>query len=248
MFLRMVTHAVQSEKGLQFVAMYERMILPALRSTSGCVFASLLQNTGNAQECISLTIWKSQQEALEYEESGLYRQLVDSLRPFFIETNEWKLELSEDLSLEYTPIPKEPTIARFDDSVAGSEEITRLKAKPFAVQVLTLTIQEDQLHTFENIFSTDIHPKYKTHKGFLDLILLRQHREYHIISFWDETVDIQSSSGIHSISQLLESIYKILPSFIQWRVSNRTAARISASSEDFKATVHRCLTAEWFVQ
>jgi heme-degrading monooxygenase HmoA len=246
MFLRMVTHAVQSEKQLEFAAAYERTILTALRSTSGCVFASLLQNTRNTRECISLTIWKSQQEALEYEESGLYRQLVDSIRSFFVETNEWKLELSEDLSLEYTPIRTEPTIARFDESVTGSDEIARLKVKPFAVQILTLTVQEDQLHTFENIFAADIQPRYKTHKGFLDLILLRQDREYYIVSFWDETVDIQSSSGIHSIDQLLESIYRVLPSFIQWRVSHGSAARISASSEDIKTTVHRCLAAEWF--
>ena len=218
-----------------------------LRSTQGCVFASLLQNTGNAQECISLTIWNSRKESSDYEESGLYLKLVDSLRPFFAESNEWKLELSEDLSLEYTPIKVEPTVEGFDESVAGSENISTLKAKPFAAHILALTVQEDQDPHFRNHFSSEIHPKYKTHKGFIDLILVREHHKFHIISFWDETVDIESSSGIHSISHLLESIYKILPSFVRWRVSHDSAVHTSASSEDLRATVYRCLTAEWFL-
>jgi heme-degrading monooxygenase HmoA len=248
MYLRTVTHTVQNDKVIHLVETYERMILPALRSTSGCIFASLLQNTGNVQECISLTIWKSQQESLDYEESGLFRQLVNSLRPFFIESNEWNLELTEDLSLEYTPIQTEPTVTRFANSVTGSEEITRLKEKPFAAHILSLTVQDDQHQTFEDIFSHDIHPKFKTHKGFIDLILLRLFNEYHIMSFWDETVDIQSPFGIHSMNHLLKSIYSILPSFIQWKVSHRAAARISASTEDIKAVIYRCLTSEWFTR
>jgi heme-degrading monooxygenase HmoA len=248
MYLRTVTHAVQRDKLILMVDTYERNILSALRSTSGCIFASLLQNTDNVQECISLTIWKSPQESLEYEESGLFRQLVNSLRPFFIESNEWNLELTDDLSLEYTPMQTEPTVTRYDNSVTGSEEITRLKEKPFAAHILSLTVQDDQHQTFEDIFSHDIQPKFKTHKGFIDLILLRQHNEYYIISFWDETVDIQSALGIHSLNHLLQSIYSILPSFIQWKVTHRTAARISASTEDIKAVIYRCLTSEWFMR
>jgi heme-degrading monooxygenase HmoA len=248
MFLRMVTHTIRSEESEGMAETYHRTVLSTLRLTQGCVFASLLQNTVNTQECISLTIWNSQKESFDYEESGSYQQLVDSLRPFFVVSDEYTLTLSEDLSLEYTPIQVEPTVERFNNSVTGSEKISRLKTNPFAVQILTLTVQEDQIHTFENIFSSDIHPKYKTHKGFIDLILLRQQRAYHIISFWDETVDIQSTSGIHSINELLTSIYKILPSFIRWKVSHSSAVHTSASSEDIKATVHRCLVAEWFTR
>ena len=246
MFLRMVTHAIRIEESERMSETYHSSIISKLRTTPGCAFASLLQNTSNPQECISLTLWNSQNESFTYEESGAFNQLVNSLRPFFVESNEYTLQLSEDLSLEYTPIQVEPTVERFNNSVAGSENISALKAKPYAVQMLTLTVQEDQIQTFENIFTSEIHPKYKTHKGFIDLILLKQQREYHIISFWDETVDIQSTSGIHSINELLTSIYNILPSFVRWKVSHHKAAHTSVSTEDIKATVHRCLVAEWF--
>ncbi|HTR82086.1 MAG TPA: antibiotic biosynthesis monooxygenase [Bacteroidota bacterium] len=245
MFLRLVTHIIRAEESEKNAEAYAQSVLSALRSTKGCAFASLLQNTDKPQECISLTIWKSRKDSEDYEKSGLYTKLVDSLRPYFADSNEWKLELTEDLSLEYTPIQIEPTIERFDGSVAGSENISKLKAKPFAVQILELTVQEDQVNTFEALFASEIHPKYKAHKGFIDLILLRQQHKFHVISFWDETVELQSP-GIHSIGELLESIYKILPASVRWRVSHASATTTSATSEDLTTKVYRCLTAEWF--
>lgn len=246
MFLRMVTHTIRSDESEKFAGVYDHFVLSALRTTKGCVFAALIQGTENKEEGISLTIWNSQKESIEYEESGLYKQLVDYLRPYFLESDEYTLKLSDDLSLEYTPIQVEPTVEGFNDSTTGSENISRITATPFAVQILTLSVQEDQTQTFERIFSSDIHPKYQTHKGFINLILVRQKREFHVISFWDETVDIQATSGIHSINELLISIHKILPSFIRWKVSHKSTAVTSVSSEDIKATVYRCLAAEWF--
>jgi len=248
MFLRMVTHIIRAEESERNAQVYADSILSALRSTPGCAFASLLQNTQNAQECISLTIWNSRKESNEYEESGLYRKLVDELRPFFAESTEWKLELSENLSLEYTPVKVEPTVERFDDSVAGSDNISRLKAKPFAAHILEVTVREDQSSAFETKFASDIHPKYEAHKGFIDLVLVREHHKFHIVSFWDETVDLGSASGITSVDQLLESVYKILPSFVRQQIAHGSGPHTLASSEDVRSAAYRCLTAEWFVK
>jgi heme-degrading monooxygenase HmoA len=248
MFLRMVTHTYRDEELLHMTMTYEHAVLPALRSTPGCVFAAFIQNIDDHRECVSLTLWRSQNEAHEYEGSGLYFKLVNELRPFFTETTEWKLQLNEENALENVPVQIEPEVVGFSDSVAGSEVFSRLKAKPFAVQIVTLTVKAGHLQDFETIFSSEIHQKYQTCKGFIDLILLRQERVYHSISFWDETVDINSSSDIHSINQLVRSIYAVLPTFVQWRMSHQGAARTSASSEDVKATVYRCLVAEWLTQ
>jgi len=246
MFLRLVTHEVRPDESEKMAETYHRTVLSALRSTKGCVFASLLQNTADLQECVSLTIWDSRQDSIDYEESGLYRQLVDALRPHFVESNEYKLELSADLSLEYTPVLTEPTVERFDASDEGTERIIAKKEAPFAVQILTLSVQQEKIGEFEKIFAGEIQSKYRGHKGFMDLVVLGQQREYHIISFWDETVDIQSTAGLHSINELLSSIYKILPPFVQWSVAKKSSIPIAASSEDLKAAVHRCLVAEWF--
>jgi heme-degrading monooxygenase HmoA len=246
MFLRMVTYTIREAELLPMARTYERYIIPALRSTAGCVFAAVIQNIDNAGECISLTMWRSQAESAEYESSGLYSQLVNGIRPYFTEATEWKVQLNEEYLLETVPIQIEPEVVGYSDPVTNPDEISRLKAKPFAVQIVTVSVQEGHGEEFERIFSSEIRQMYRSHKGFIDLILLRQNREYHSISFWDETVDITSSSDIHSITQLVKSIYSVLPSFVQWRLTHRGAVHTSASSEDVRATIHRCLAAEWF--
>ena len=84
------------------------------------------------------------------------------------------------------------------------------------------------------------------HKGFIDLIVVRERHQFHIISFWDETVDIQSPSGVYSIYPLLESISASLPAFVVQRNSHSGGVHTSASSEDLRSTVYRCLAAQWF--
>lgn len=246
MFLRMVTYTIREDELLHMANTYERLIIPALRTTPGCVFAAVIQNIDNTNECVSLTMWRSQAASAEYEASGLYSQLVNGIRPFFIESTEWKVQLNEEYLLETVPIQIEPEVVGYSDSVTDPDEITRSKAKPYAVQIVTLSVQEGHGEEFERIFSSQIHQIYRSYKGFIDLVLLRQNREYHSISFWDETVDITSSSAINSINQLVRSIYAVLPSFVKWRLTHRGAAHTSASSEDVKATIHRCLAAEWF--
>lgn len=247
MFLRMVTHLIRGEESDHFAEVYATTVIPALRGTRGCVYASLMQNVDDTSQGISLTIWNSQAESRLYEESGLYHQLVNALRPYFKESEEYTLQLSDDLSLEYTPIAVEPTIERFDRSIADGEHLSILRTGPYAVQTVTLSVQQDQTENFERLFATEIHPRYRTQKGFMDIILLRQEREYHLISFWDGTVDMQSADGIRTNGELLTSIYRMLPSSIRWKVSHKGSSH-TVSSEDMSAQIYRCLTSEWFAR
>jgi heme-degrading monooxygenase HmoA len=246
MYLRLVQHHIKPEVAAQMSVTYDRVILTGLRSTAGCVFASLLQNIDDPRDGVSMTIWESQSAATAYEESGLFQELLKSLRPYFIESNEWALRLSDDLSLEYTPLVSEPTITRLSDSASGPNEISRRRMKPFAVHQFMLTIKEERMTEFESVIAKQIHQQYRKNKGFIDLILLRSGREYHIVTFWDETVDLLPSSGIQSIQGLVATFSSLLPDFVQWRSTHRSASQISASSEDMKTTVYRCLAAEWF--
>jgi len=246
MFLRMVTHIIRAEDSEKNARTYAGSVLSGLRTTKGCAFAALLQESANPKHCVSLTIWTSRQASVVYEESGLYEKLVDSLRPFFLETDEWKLELSEDLSLQYTPVRTEPSVEGFDETLVTSVELSGLRENPFAAHILAVTVLQEQVGEFEKKLSSDIDERYREIKGFLELITVRQDRTFYVISFWDQTVDLQSPSGVRLLDRLGESLSELLPAFIQWKVSHERAARFSASSEDVRSSVYRCLASEWF--
>ena len=246
MFLRLVSMGVQAEHTAMFAKAYDENVISVLRHQPGCSFASLLQNVDDHKDCISLTIWDSKEETDEYEKSGVFKKLVESLRTFYEESNEWELKLTDDLSIEYTPVQTDPSLKQFNDDDTEKEYIQKFNVTPYAAKIITLTVQPDKIQEFQDIFASKLIPKFKEQKGFIHIILLRKNNEFNIISFWDETIDFNSASGEQPLRSLTRSVYEVLPSTVQWQVSHKAARSSYASSEEIKAAVYRCLIGEWF--
>lgn len=246
MFLRMVSMVIRAEHSVKMANEYERNVITALRTQPGCSFASLLQNIQDEKDCVSLTIWDSKNQADEYEKSGVFRQLVESLRSFYEESNEWELKLTDDLSIEYTPIQVDPSVKGFDDDDTDEQYLQKFKDTPYAAKIISLTVQPEKIQEFQDIFISKVIPKFSKQKGFMHIILLRKENEFNIISFWDETIDFISPAGEESLRLLTKSIFELLPSSVKWQVSHKSARSSFASSEEIKASVFRCLTGEWF--
>lgn len=246
MFLRMVSMGVQEKDSSIFAKAYDENVISALRRQPGCSFASLLQNIHDSKDCISITIWESKKSTEEYERSGVFKALVESLRSFYEESNEFELKLTDDLSIEYTPIQNDPDIKQYDDADTGKEYIEKFNITPYAAKIITLTVQLEKIQEFEEIFIEKVIPKFKEQKGFIHIILLRKKNEFNIISFWDETIDLNADSGGQSLTSLTRSIFKLLPSSVQWQVSHKASRSSFATTEEISASVYRCLTGEWF--
>ncbi|MEW6062299.1 MAG: antibiotic biosynthesis monooxygenase [Bacteroidota bacterium] len=246
MFLRMVSMGIREEHSLKIAEEYDRNVVSALRTQPGCSFASLLQNISDKKDCVSLTIWNSKNDAVRYEKSGLFKRLVESLRTFYEESNEWELKLSDDLSIEYTPVQVDPTVKGYDDDDTEKEYIRKFNITPYAATIISLSVQPEKIREFQEIFVANVIPKFREHKGFIHIILLRKNTEFNIISFWDETIDFGSSFNDQALRSLTESIFELLPSSVQWQVSHKAAKTSFASSEKITASIYRCLTGEWF--
>lgn len=81
-FARITMATVPIDKIDEFTRVYEQTITPALKGVAGFEGVYLL-NDRSTGEGYSLTFWASKEDAMAYEKSGLYAQLVDKLRPFF---------------------------------------------------------------------------------------------------------------------------------------------------------------------
>ncbi len=246
MFLRMVSMGVQTKDSDLFAKAYNDNVISALRRQPGCSFASLLQNIHDSKDCISVTIWESKDATEEYEKSGLFKTLVESLRSFYEESNEFELKLTDDLSIEYTPIQTDPSLKQYDDNDTGEQYIKKFNVTPYVAKIITLTVQPEKIQEFQDIFAEKVIPKFKEQKGLIHIILLRKKNEFNIISFWDETIDLSDVSGAQSLSSLTRSIFNLLPSSVQWQVSHKASRANFATTEEISASVYRCLTGEWF--
>lgn len=246
MFLRMVSIGIREEHSLKIAEEYDRNVMTALRTLPGCSFATLLQNINHKKDCISLTIWNSRQEADDYEKSGLFRRLVESLRAFYEESNEWELKLTDDLSIEYTPVQTDPTVKGYDDTDTEKKYIRKFNVTPYAAMIITLSVQPDNITEFQDVFVSKVIPAFSGHKGFIHIILLKKGSEFSIISFWDETIDFNATFSDQTLRTLTRSIFELLPSSVRWKVSHASSVTKYATSEEMKASVYRCLTGEWF--
>lgn len=77
MFMRFVHLKVTKDTFWETRTFYDEKVIPALQATEGCLFASLLQPTTEMEECVSMTVWVSREDAEAYENSGVYDHLLD---------------------------------------------------------------------------------------------------------------------------------------------------------------------------
>jgi heme-degrading monooxygenase HmoA len=117
MFMRLFHLKTKSEKVGVLKSFYDAIVLPELQKIDGCLFAGLLLNNTDITEGISLTLWDTKQHAEAYEGSGLFEKLLDQAKPFLAESTEWKIQLSEDLELEYKPENDGPELKHFNVTV-----------------------------------------------------------------------------------------------------------------------------------
>jgi len=65
-------------------------IVPTVRKQKGLVDIRFLEPTSKSEDFISITEWKTKEEADVYEENGIYKKLVNKLEPFFTKKPELK--------------------------------------------------------------------------------------------------------------------------------------------------------------
>lgn len=92
LYLRIVTHIVEENRGEEFRNLYRTHVVPALRAYPGCLYVQLAHNVNNQNEYISVTVWNTRRAARNYEESGMFEKLKNTLRPTLSGLYRWKME------------------------------------------------------------------------------------------------------------------------------------------------------------
>jgi len=83
MFARLTTIEVDPKKSSEMSKLFNAEIVPVVRDQKGLIDIMLLEAADGSGEFISMTTWKSREDADTYEKSGTYRQLVDRLKSHY---------------------------------------------------------------------------------------------------------------------------------------------------------------------
>ena len=251
MYLRMVEAIVKIDGEELLGEIYSDKILSALGNTPGCIFAGLLHSREQNRKYISLTLWQSEKDAFNYEVSGEYQRNKEKVRDFLESGSEWKIQLSKDHTVEYIPVPAEPTIRTYP--VAKSEDPlpAEIPVHSSCLRILSLKINTGYKKEFIHIFNSDILPELKKVEGCLFAFLLdnsENNGEMISLSIWDhaDSVDQYETSGLYK--SFLEKVDHTLGGLYQWKMAleNRSKTKTAVTSQDIKISKFSLITGKTF--
>ena len=83
MFVRLTNFGFRPEKLQEIKKFYNEVAIPTLRKQKGNLDCRLLEPIDKSEDYISMTTWESKEDADAYHSKGVYKQLVEQVRPFF---------------------------------------------------------------------------------------------------------------------------------------------------------------------
>jgi quinol monooxygenase YgiN len=83
MFVRLTYFGFKPEKLEELKKFYNEVAMPTLKQQKGNLECRLLEPKDSKDDYISMTTWESQADADAYHNTGVYKGLVDQVRPYF---------------------------------------------------------------------------------------------------------------------------------------------------------------------
>lgn len=236
--MRMLQVTIKDEGLPGLSRLYNERIIPALQKNGGCLYACLLQSVQQPDEGISMTLWRSEEDALRYERSGLFMQLVAEARPFFANSAEWSLQLSKDFTLEYSQESAEPTLRSFSVSTASSKGVpSKAKASNAFLRIVSLHVKPGMLAEYKRLYERDIIPTLLATRGCQFSCLstpTSESNEAISVTMWNSRFDAEEYERTGTFDQLLQNIGHTLSDLSQLRMQSAGTRLPSVTSEDIE--------------
>jgi quinol monooxygenase YgiN len=206
----------------RYQEIYTRQVLPVLQSSSGCLYASLLNTPGRLGECVSFTIWKDLDGLRSYEQHGKFENLLQQSEQYLAESTEWKLELSEDLMLEPKQVPTDPVPQCYAVQAATGECTTLPSGSRSAcLRLARVTLNHRSLEEFRRMYEGEVMPLLQSVKGCRHASLLGSldsTDELVSLTMWDSEEDIRNYEDSATFRKLLARTQPMLSAVCQWKV------------------------------
>lgn len=253
MYMRLVSMKLKSDASAEGRHFYETRVLPQLREMQGCLYATLSENIDRPADCVSLTLWDSQAHAEAYQQSGAYGQLIEEANPYLAEAAEWKVELSENLTLEYKAVREEPVLTTYSlQAGMSAESLDQMQHEVSHLRVVRLQVQAGKLEEVRELYSDVILPALRSVGGCRYAFLMGNVaalNELVSITIWDSRADADNYERSGQFQQLLRKIRHTLPGVYHWKMVLETKYGGQAfSSADVKVDSYAVVARASFKQ
>ena len=246
MYMRFVHLKVREGRMRDMARFFEDRIIPALEGTKGCLYASLLQPSQEDQECVSMTMWRSQAAADDYEKSGLYDELLDDCDDLLADSSEWNVRLTGDPKRD-VPQLQDPDVESYPVEVAAiGEVVDAIGPHKFFIRVVAARIEAGKFDELKERYDQEVKPALMATKGCRAVFLVDSARggsRALSVTVWDseeEAIRYELSGGmdkqVAKVSEFFSGLY-------QWKLSlDPSGERAAVTGKDLEVKGFQVVT------
>ncbi len=251
MFMRFVHLSINVQYEKTFRQFYNIVIMPQLEKMDGCRLAGLIKSNSDSGKFISISLWDKKNQAEKYEKSDVFNKLSQQINQFLAESSEWKLQLSNELKVEYTPVVQSPVKRNYAVAVNTKNVLPpSAQASGMYIRIVSIKIQPGKVKEFKNIYSHDIIPALESTMGcnFVYLIESLKHKEEFLsLSVWENKSFADDYDNSGKFNELTSKLKHTFSKFYLWKMELEQQSKSKVeTSEDMKIDNYTVITGKNF--
>jgi len=222
MFMRIVNLKVKEGRLRDLARFYEDRVIPALHDSEGCLYAGLLQPSGDDQDCVSMTFWRSGEAAEAYETSGLYDKLLDESDDFMAEVSEGRVQSSSESSGAF-PALRDPEVEAYPVEVAAvGEVVDAVGPHQFFVRIVSARVDAGRFDELKKRFDEEVKPALMATKGCRAVFLVenvKRRSRALSVTMWDSEADAIRHELSGAFDEHVAKVSEFFSGLYQWKLS-----------------------------
>jgi heme-degrading monooxygenase HmoA len=252
MFMRLFQVKLNPVDIEQFKNFYEVSVFPQLQKMQGCIFAGLIKSGPDNNEYISITFWESLKNAEDFENSEVFKDLITKEKSFFSESNEWKVQLSDKMELEYAPVVEEPVVKKYSIELQKEKDDKPVfKNSQMYLRIVSVKIQKNMVDVFKKFYLEKIIPTLKETAGCRQVFLsesISDKDDFISVTIWDSKKHVEDYESSGKFKELVEQIKYTFSQFYLWKIDleNEYNAKIK-TTDDMKVVEYNVVTGRSFL-
>ncbi|MEN8163657.1 MAG: antibiotic biosynthesis monooxygenase [Acidobacteriota bacterium] len=245
MYMRFVHLKITEDNFWEVRKFYEDKVIPTLQATEGCLFASLLQPTIEMKECVSMTIWASQEYAEAYEASGVYDRLLDESDEAMAGATEWRAELTGDRISTPPPI-YDPKVEGFPVEVGGGTAALEGDAsRHLYLRIVAVRIDPSRFQELRQRYDKELVPSLLETPGCRAAFLvegIKARTRALSVTVWDSEEDAVRYELSGRFDELVSKISEFFSGLYQWKLSLSSSDSNRISGDELEVSGYNIVT------
>jgi len=222
MFMRFVELNIRPDQALAFERFYNHRTATALTDVDGCLFARLIHSVSKDSDFVSFTLWSSQEAAELFQFGGYYQTLVDELDPFIEDSSEWKIRLTDDMTLDYSPVKQEPVVQGMPIAAGTDEEeaASQIGSHTY-VRILSAKLEPGNFEEFRKRYEEQITPGLLAIPGCYAAYMIgsEEEKDFVSVTIWESREHAEAFQNSGEFKELFAIVRPLLSSLYQWTMS-----------------------------